>query len=214
MIKVCLVDDHIVTRKGIKTVLELTGEITVILEASNGQELMHFLKTADSLPEIIILDINMPLMNGMTAIGNIKKEFPEIHILVFTLINEDDAVINMISRGACGYLAKSADPSILITAVNSIATSGFYIGQLTKREYFGKQSETKRKEGFYGREFLSAKEVEYIRLAASNRNYAEIALEMGIRPKTLENYRDSVFLKLNINNRAALAIYAFKNGLI
>ena len=214
MITLGLIDDHVITRKGIKTVLELQEDIQVILEAKNGEELLQILKDAPQLPSVLILDINMPTMNGISTIDAVKELYPSIQILIFTLLDEEDAVINMITRGASGYLPKSADPAILVLAVRQIVECGFYLGLLVKKEYFRRQLDPKRNQGFYGKEFLSSRELEYIKLAATNLTYSEIAKNMDVRPKTLENYRDSVFLKLGINNRAALAIYALKNGLL
>jgi two-component system invasion response regulator UvrY len=214
MINIALADDHAVTRKGIKTILELNPELNVSIEASNGLELEELLRSASVLPDIVILDVCMPGMNGFGTIDMIKEHFPSVHILVFSLLCEEDTIINMITRGACGYIAKSADPIILTDAVLTIYDKGFYIGELTKKEYFRKKAPVKDREGFYGKSFLTAKEVSFIRLATTNLNYHEIADKMGVRPKTLENYRDGVFQKLGINNRAALALYAFRSGLV
>jgi DNA-binding NarL/FixJ family response regulator len=213
MITVALVDDHVITRKGLKTILESGSEIKVTREASHGLELMELLGGAYSLPDIVILDISMPVMNGYETVDAIKTKYPDIHILIFSLLVEDDAIINMITRGACGYLPKSADPLVLVEAVKTIYRTGFYVSELARKEYFRKTLVEKR-EGFYGKAFLTAKEIAFIKLACSNLNYQEIALQLNVKPRTVENYRDNLFQKLGINNRAALAVYAFKNGIV
>lgn len=213
MITVALVDDHVITRKGIKSVIELHPEIKVVHEAANGKQLMEQLPGVH-IPDILILDINMPEMNGFETIRAVQRKFPSIKIIVFSLICEEDAVINMITSGACGYITKSADPSSLATVITTVYETGIYVSELVKKEYFKYAAKTKIKPGFNGAQYLSPKELEFIKLSTSNLSYKEIAEILEVSPKTIENYRDSLFQKLNIHNRAALALYGFKNGLI
>lgn len=214
MITLALVDDHEITRKGIKTIIELNKEIIVIMEASHGKDLLDQLSNCESLPQIVILDITMPILNGFDTINALQQKYPTIKIIVFSLLSEEDTVINMITHGASGYINKSADPSSLAVAVIRVHNLGFYLGGLGKKEYFPKGIPSKSRPGFTGKHFLSAKEVEFIKLASSNLNYREIAEKMEVSIKTIENYRDSLFQKLEIKNRAALALYGFKNGLV
>lgn len=214
MINIALVDDHIVARRGLKAVFEMENDIKVVLEASNGKELIDSLELTKNLPEIIILDINMPVLSGIEVIDQIKSKYPGIFILIFSLLYNEDTVINMITKGACGYLSKNTDPAIFPTIIREVHSTGFYIGDLVKKEFFKRYGSGKLKAGFYGKEFLTAKEVEFIKLSSSNLNYKEIAAKLGINPKTVENYRDSLFQKLEINNRAALTVYAFQSGIV
>lgn len=213
MISLALVDDHVITRKGIKTIIELHPGIRVILEASNGKELLEKLVPA-RLPDIVILDINMPVMNGFQTIRELQARHPSIKIIVYSLIYEEDTVINMIVSGACGYITKSADPSTLAKAIITVHTKGFYLGELVKKEYFRKSTTDKKRLGFNGKKYLSPRELEFIKLAATSLTYKEIAEIMEVSPKTIENYRDSLFQKLEIKNRAALVLFGFKNGLV
>jgi two-component system invasion response regulator UvrY len=213
MIQLALVDDHVITRKGIKTILELHPDLKVVLEASNGKELLETL-AAIKPPDVIILDINMPMMNGYQTIEELQVKYPAIKVIAFSLIEEEDTVINMISLGACGYINKNADPSTLADAVITAHKKGFYLSELVKKEYFRKYATDKKRPGFNGKQYLSPKEIQFLKLAASNLNYKEIAVIMEISPKTVENYRDSLFMKLDIKNRAALTLYGLKNGLI
>lgn len=142
------------------------------------------------------------------------EKYATIKIIVFSLINEKETVLNMINSGACGYISKSADPDTLANAVLSVSTSGYYLCDLVKKTYFQNAKLHKIKPGFNGSQYLTPKKFEFIRLSATNLNYKEIAIELAVSPKTLENYRDSLFSKLNINNRAALVLFGIKNGLI
>lgn len=214
MIKVAIVDDHVVVRKGIISILEKKEMIKIILEASDGIEFLNLLKDTGDIPEIVIMDLSMPKLNGTDTLLELRKINPSIQVLVFSLLNEEDVIINMIYRGACGYVHKSADPSILVEAILSIHKNGFYIGEWVKKNHFKKASQQLKRDGFYGKQYLTEKEIHFIKLAASNFTYPEIADRMGIRPKTLENYRDSLFQKLDINNRTALVLYGIKNGII
>lgn len=214
MITLALADDHEITRKGIKTIIESNKGIKVIMEASHGKDLLDQLGKTNSLPHIVILDVTMPIMSGYETIDALQRRFASIKIIVFSLLSEEDAIINMISRGASGFITKSADPALLTNAIIKVHDFGFYLGDLVKKEYFLKNVPAKTRLGFTGKQFLTAKEVEFIKLASSNLNYREIADNMGVSIKTIENYRDSLFQKLEIKNRAALALYGFKNGIV
>ncbi len=214
IVNVALVDDHAITRKGIRSIIELYPLIKVTIEASNGDEFLKALSSQSIIPDIVLLDISMPKLNGMDTIKQLRKKYPSILILVFSLINEEDAIINMISNGACGFIHKSDDPAILGKAIESAYNSGFYISKSVKKEYFKMGIAKKFKDGFHGKHHLTEKELEFIRLSANNLNYKEIAEMMKVKPKTLENYRDSLFQKLDINNRAALTLYGIKNGIV
>lgn len=214
MISVALADDHGMTRTGIKTILQLNRYIRVTIEASSGTELLEKLSHTEQLPDVAMIDINMPQLNGFDTVRAMQLKYPLVKIIACSLIAEEDAVINMIALGACGYIAKSADPLHLAEAVIAVHEKGFYLGDLVKKEYFNTDATVKRRAAFTGKQLLTPKEVAFMQLAATNLNYKEIADRMEVSPKTVENYRDSLFMKLDIKNRAALVLYALKNGLI
>ena len=214
MISVALVDDHEVTRRGIKTVIELDPSIKVIIESGNGMDFLGKLATTTILPDVAILDISMPVMNGFETLDILQKKYPSIRIIVFSLLYEEYTVINMISRGACGFINKSADPSILAKAITLVHTEGFYRSGLAKNEYFQKSISVKNRICFQGKENLTTGELIFIKLAATDLTYKEIAEKMKKRPKTIENYRDKLFIKLNIKNRSSLVAYGYKIGLL
>ena len=214
MISVALVDDHEVTRRGIKTVIELDPSIKVIIESGNGMDFLGKLATTTILPDVAILDISMPVMNGFETLDILQKKYPSIRIIVFSLLYEEYTVINMISRGACGFINKSADPSILAKAITLVHNEGFYRSGLAKNEYFQKSISVKNRICFQGKENLTTGELIFIKLAATDLTYKEIAEKMKKRPKTIENYRDKLFIKLNIKNRSSLVAYGYKIGLL
>ena len=213
MIHLALVDDHQLTRKGIKTMIEINPEIKVTLEAGNGKELLEKL-TNSHTPDIVIMDINMPVMNGFDTIKVLRLKYPNIKVIIYTLIMEEDTIINMITNGACAYITKNADPSKLSDAVITVQTKEFYLCDEVKKEYFKVYGNKKAKPGFNGKLNLTPKELRLMNLASTNLTYKEIADQMGLQPKTISNYRDKLFQKLDVKNRAALVIYGYKNGII
>ncbi len=213
MIHLALVDDHELTRKGIKTMIEINPEIKVTLEAGNGKELLEKLSHSHT-PDIVIMDINMPVMNGFDTIKILRTRYPNLKVIIYTLIMEEDTIINMITNGACAYITKNADPSKLSDAVITVQTKEFYLCDEVKKEYFKEYGSKKPKPGFTGKLHLTPKEIRLMNLSSTNLTYKEIASEMGLQPKTISNYRDKLFQKLEVKNRAALVIYGYKNGII
>ncbi len=213
MITIGLVDDHSITRKGIKTLLETDNQFKVVIEAQNGKEVLQQLKKSTTLPEVLILDLSMPDMDGFETINQLSTSYPSIKILIFSFYEAEDAILHAINKGASGFLFKTADPDKLLHAVQDVVKYGFYINDQIKKNY-SLIKNTKTGKGFYGKQKLTEKEIQFIRLASSNLTYKEIAVEMNIQLKTIENHRDNIFQKLGINNRAALTLYAIQNGIV
>jgi two-component system invasion response regulator UvrY len=209
-----LVDDHTIMRNGLKSLIEMTGKFKVILEASDGPELLEKLENKLPIPEILILDISLPKMDGYTVIEKLTSQYPHLKILVFSLFSAEDAILNAINRGACGYVSKTADPDQLLHALTGVAKSGYYFSNFSKKQKIIGLEHQKKPKAFHGKQVLSEKEIQFIRLAATNMTYKEIAVKMNVQPKTVENYRDSLFQKLGLNNRAALTYYGIQNGII
>ena len=214
MITLILADDHEVTRTGIKTIIELDSNIKVVKEVSNGKQLLDYLAECQEIPDALLLDLEMPVMDGPMIINKLHSNYPTLKVIVFSYLFETDIVINMITKGASGFISKSEDPAKLSEAITDVYTNGYYLGELVKKEYFKINISLKNKDGFAGRQILSAREVDFIKYAATNLTYTEIAEQMNVSAKTLENYRDSLFQKLEFKNRAALILYGIKNGII
>nr|WP_294994506.1 response regulator transcription factor [uncultured Sediminibacterium sp.] len=210
--KIGLVDDHAITRKGIKTLLEMNKQYQVTVEASNGKDLLAILDDG-TVPDVLILDLSMPEMSGFDIINQIHTQYPSVKIFIFSFYQSEDVILNTIYQGACGYLPKSADPSQLERAIQAVLDYGFYIPGHIKRKY-GELTKSRSTKGFQGKQLLTEKEIQFIKLACTNLTYKEISLKLSVQPKTLENYRDSIFQKLGINNRAALTFYAIENGIV
>lgn len=214
MINVALVDDHVALRKGVRSVIENNPGFNVIIEADNGMDLIKALENSSILPDIVLLDILMPVMNGQQTIDQVQIKWPSIKFIVYSFYSEIDRVMDMINRGACAYINKSSKPDGLSKAILAVHTEGYYVGDLVKKQYFNQKKRSLKQGGFYGTVTLTPKEVEFIKLAATDYNYNEIASIMGVKPKTLENYRDNLLKKLDLKNRMSIAIYGVKNGLV
>ena len=214
MINVALVDDHVAMRNGVRSFIEANDHIRVIIEADNGIELIAVLEKIKTLPNIVLLDILMPGMNGQDTIDQVKARWPGIKFIVYTFYAEIDRVLDMINRGACAYLNKSSKPENLCKAILAVEKQGYFIGDLFKKEYFNHKNISHKKGAYYGKVTLTPREVQFIRLSATDYNYKEIAMIMGISPKTLENYRDNLLKKLDLKSRVSIAIYGVKNGLV
>lgn len=214
MINIALVDDHIALRKGVRSVIENNNEFNVLFEAENGLALLSMLEKAKTLPDIILLDILMPAMNGQDTIDHVKIKWPKIKFIIYSFYSEIDRVMDMINRGACAYINKSSKPEILCKAIFAVQKNGYYIGDLVKKEYFDHKAEAHKKGAFYGTATLTPREVEFIKLSATDHNYKEIADIMRVSPKTIENYRDSLLKKLDLRNRISIALYGVRNGIV
>ncbi len=214
MIEVALVDDHAVTRKGIKTIIESGNNISVILEASDGAELLDKLGKTSAYPKILIADISMPVMNGFDLLDHLQKKYPAMKVIIFSLFSDTDTIITLINAGASGYLHKSADPLQLLTAIKSVATKGYYVNELVSKENFKQKKISTKNDSSGGHAILSQGEINVIKLCCTDLTYREIARQLNLSPKTIDHHREKIFKKLGVRNRAGLVVYCFRNGLI
>ena len=168
MITLILADDHEVTRTGIKTIIELDSNIKVVKEVSNGKQLLDYLAECHEIPDALLLDLEMPVMDGPMIINTLHANYPTLKVIVFSYLYETDIVINMITKGASGFISKSEDPAKLSEAITDVYTNGYYLGELVKKEYFKINISSKNKEGFAGRHILSTREVDFIKYASTN----------------------------------------------
>lgn len=207
MIQVALADDHIILRKGVVALISKFSGMKVVLEAGNGQELLEKIADAPTLPDIYILDINMPVMNGYETAAELKKRFPKSKILALSMYDTEMSIIRMLRCGASGYVLKDADPSELNTAIQNIYTQGLYHSDLVTGRMLRAINENK------SIELLSAKEIQFLSLCCKELTYKEIADIMCISPRTVDGYREALFIKLDIKSRTGLIVYAIKTGI-
>ena len=214
-IKIILVDDEILFRKGISFLLGRETNIEIIFEASNGDELISFLQNnKNSHPDIIIMDLKMPIINGVEATKIIRKEFPEIKIIALTSYDSKSFVANMIDVGAVSYLIKNATPQELLTTIKEVASKGFYYTDYVMKIIQADVLTNKKTKSNFDSNFLSPREIEVLKLICIQKSTVEIAEQLFISPRTVEGHRNNLLLKTESRNIAGLVVYAVQNELM
>jgi DNA-binding NarL/FixJ family response regulator len=208
-IRLALADDHVILRKGLAELIDDFGQMQVILQANNGQDLIRLLETAEVLPHICILDINMPLLNGYETAGIIRRQWKEIKVLALSMYDNEFNIIRMLRNGANGYILKGAEPSELEKAIREIHRNGFYHSELVTAHMLHRLMQPHGVDS----EELTEKEIQFLAMCCSELTYKEIADRMNHSPRTIDGYRDSLFHKLNIKSRTGLVMYALKAGI-
>lgn len=209
---IALVDDHILLRNGLAGMLKESG-YNILFEADNGQEFIDKIKR-EGEPAIVLLDINMPVMDGFTTAAWIKTNHAEIKVLALSMYDDEEAIIKMLKKGARGYVLKDAHPSELKAAIESVAEKGFYYSEMVTGRLMRSILDNPADEEKAAELRLTEREIEFLKLAATELTYKEIAEQMHLSPRTIDGYRDDLFEKLNIKSRVGLVLYAIKNGIV
>lgn len=217
-IKIALADDEVLFRKGIAFLLQRKKNIDVIFEASNGEELVSFLrenKHNNTNPDIIIIDLKMPVLNGVEATKIIHNDFPEIKIIALTSYNTKSFIANMIDVGAASYLVKNTTPQDLMTTITEVYENGFYYNedvlQVIHEYVAAPKKKTKSK---YLDEQLTNREVEVLKLICKQYSGAEIAEKLFLSARTVEGHRNNLLRKTECKNMIGLIIYAITNDYV
>ena len=213
-IKIILVDDEILFRKGISFFLEREKNLEIIFEASNGNELISFLKTNNDHPDIILMDLKMPIINGVEATKIIRQDFPEIKIIALTSYDSKSFVANMIDVGAVSYLIKNATPQDLLTTINEVALKGFYYTDYIMKIITEDVLTNKKVKSNFDSNFLTKREIEVLKLICFQKSTVEIADQLFISPRTVEGHRNNLLLKTESRNIAGLVVYAIQNDIM
>jgi DNA-binding NarL/FixJ family response regulator len=212
--KIALVDDHVLLRNGLANLLKDLG-YEVLFEADNGKMLQEKIDR-NNTPDIVLMDINMPEMDGYDTTHWLKENYPEVKVLALTMYDDENAIIRMLKSGAKGYILKDSDPSELKYAIHSLLTKGFHhselvTGKLIHTINYLDQPENSSVKKLLG---LTEKEIGFIKLACTEMTYKEIAESMYLSPRTIDGYRDALFEKLDLKSRVGLVLFAIKNGII
>jgi len=210
-IKIVLVDDEILFRKGISFLLQREDNINIVFEASNGEELILYLNSALSKPDIIIMDLKMPILNGVEATKIIRKNFPEIKIIALTSYDTKSFVANMIQVGAVAYLIKNTTPKDLLHTINQVVLKGFYYNENVLEIIQETILSAKNSKSNLENSFLSPREIEILQLICQQKTTSEIAEELFLSPRTVEGHRNNLLLKTESRNIAGLVVYAIQN---
>ncbi len=216
-IKIFVADDHQLFIEGIKALTRDSQEVKLIGEAENGDDLLTQLKT--TLPDVILMDINMPKINGIEATKKIRQLYPEIKILALTMFDDTLYVTEMIKAGASGYLLKNAGKTELITAITTVYKGERYVSsevslKMIEKMNSGIQNSADNKIAPVRKSEVTKKELEILKLIATELTNAEIAIKLNNSPMTIITHRKNLLRKLGVKNTAGLIKYAMENGML
>ena len=211
---VALVDDHVLLRSGLASLIRGFGEFDVLFEACSGRDLIRQLQCFRR-PDIVLLDINMPDMDGFETACWLRRNYPEIKVLALSMYDTDSSVVRMLKNGAKGYILKDIEASELRMALESIMEKGyFYTDNVTGKLIHTISSLDEPELRVRRLLTLNERELEFMKLVCTEWTYKEIADRMYLSPRTIDGYRDALFEKLNVRTRVGLAMYAVKNGIV
>lgn len=208
---IVIVDDHILIAKAIGAIINENPNYKVLYEVANGKMLIEKFQNPKLIPDIVLLDISMPVMNGFETAAWLKEHHPDILILSLSMQDDEESLIKMIKNGAKGYLLKNVEPTELIHALDELVAKGHYYPEWAASKVFaslGTNHEYAKAENLK----LSTREKEFLSYVGTELTYKEISEKMFCSPRTVEGYRDALFEKLGLKSRVGLAIYAVKNG--
>ena len=211
-IKVLVVDDHTIVRDGICTLLALAGDIEVVGEAANGSEALKMVKELE--PNVVLMDIAMPIMDGLEATRRICKEFPRTRVLVLTQYDDKEYVFPVIEAGACGFISKAAASSELTAGIRAIYHGDSYLSPSATRFLVENYQHGDGRVSHDPYKQLTDRERDVLKLVAEGYTTQEIADMLGVSPKTVEGHRTNLMDKLGIHNRTELVKYALRKGII
>ena len=213
VIKVAIADDHKIFQKGVILSLRPYSAIKFVQEAENGQELLDGLATSE--PDVVLMDLRMPLKDGIETTKIIAKQYPSIHIIALTMYEDERFVSHMMEIGANGYLLKSADPSEIKRAIIEVATKGYYLNNFVNRILL-KKSHTRTKviPSLNTEITLNDREREVVRYICMEFTAQEIAQKIDVSPRTVEAIKDRLMERFGAKNTAGLVFFAVKNNLI
>ena len=213
IIKVAIADDHKIFRKGVILSLRQYTNIKFVLEAENGEELLMGLPAAE--PDVVLMDLRMPVKDGIEATKTISKQYPNLHVIVLTMYEDERFVSHLMENGANGYLLKSADPAEIKKAIVEVMARGYYLNNFVNKVLLKKShARTKSIPSLTNEVVISDKESEVLRLLCMEFTASEIAQKMEISPRTVEAIKDRMMERYNVKNTAGLVFFAVKNNLI
>jgi DNA-binding NarL/FixJ family response regulator len=214
-VNVAIVDDHILFREGLTHLVNLLPGYHVCLDADNGKEFINKLEDLRFEPDIVLLDINMPEMDGYQTAQWLKIYHPSIKVLTLSMLDSDTSIIRMIRRGARGYILKDADTQELKLAFSELMAKGYYYNDMVSRKILESVNQlTNDDADTLSLVGISSRERQFLQFACSEKTYKEIATEMFVSERTVDGYRDALFKKLSVTTRVGLAMYAIKHGLV
>jgi DNA-binding NarL/FixJ family response regulator len=212
-ITIAIADDYKIFREGIKKCIASDENLQVTLEADNGEDLINSFKNHQ--PDIVIMDLKMPIMDGMEATQIIHKQFPKVKVLVVTMYEDDKFIIHLMEMGANGYLLKNSEPDEIRKAIYTVYENGYYFNDLVNKALLKKLVlKTNIKPSFNQDVEFSERELEVLKHICEEKTAAEIAKEIFLSPRSVEGIRQRLIEKIGVRNTAGLVMFAVKNGIV
>lgn len=205
---VVIVDDHLLFAQALENLVNTFDNFKVLYHANNGKEFLERLETEDDTPHIALMDINMPVLNGIETMAVLNAKHPHVKVLALSMDDEEGTIIKMLRAGAKGYLLKDIHPQTFHQALNDVINKGFYYSEKITSTVLSSLHRHDDDEIT-----LKDREVEFLKLACTEKTYKEIASDMFLSPKTIDGYRESLFEKLHVKSRVGLVLYAIKHDL-
>ena len=211
VIKIAMADDHVLLRSALAANINKSGNILVVIEASNGQELISQIQ-AGIIPDIILLDLNMPQLDGYETAKWVHAKYPAIHIIMLTMYDSEPTMIRLLQVGVKGFLKKDTDMNELRYAIHNVMQTGFYFTNNTTGKLINLYRK-KQEHSMLMKSMLTEIEMKFLKWVCTDLTYKEIAQEMGVNVRAVDNMRDNLFGKLEVKNRVGLVMYSIKNGI-
>lgn len=211
---IAIVDDHALFRKSLGVLINMLPNFRVLFDAANGSEMISLIKT-DQLPDIILMDISMPVMDGYAATVWVRDHHPGIKVIALSTMDSEMSIVKMIRSGAKGYILKDAEPEELRIAFTNVLTQGYFYNELITGKILrtvNHLTDTNHPAFTFSR--LSEREIEFLKLVCTELTYKEIAEKLFVSVRTVEGYRDNLCEKLGLKTRVGLAMYAIKHSLV
>jgi two-component system, NarL family, invasion response regulator UvrY len=212
-VKVALADDHVLLRRGLANLVDSFDEYSVVLQADNGLDLQNMINK-DNVPDLVLLDINMPKMDGFATAQWLKQTYPLVKILALSMYDNENSVIRMFKAGVKGYILKDCEPHELKAALDAVIQKGYFYSELVTGKLIHSINNLDENADIRNLAQLNDKELQFLKLACTEMTYKEIADKMFLSPRTIDGYRDALFEKLNLKTRVGLVMYAIKNGIV
>jgi two-component system invasion response regulator UvrY len=209
-IEVAIADDHSLLRNALAKLINTFEGYSIVIEADNGKDLRNRI-LKQGIPDIVMLDINMPEMDGFETTQWLHKNYPQVKIMALSMLSDERTIIKMFRLGAKGYLLKNTDPEELKKALDSLVDKNVYLSEYVSGKLVSGLHQDSQPEKEV---VLNEREKEFLRWTCSELSYKDIAEKMYLSPRTIDDYRQSLFNKLKVHSRVGLAMYAIKNGIV
>jgi DNA-binding NarL/FixJ family response regulator len=212
IIKVAIADDHALFRAGVKTSLSMRKDVQMVAEAENGMQLLNVLKHIQ--PDVVLLDIQMPIMDGLATLPEIKKMYPDVKVIMLSFLNDHSTITRMMEMGANSYLTKDSDSETIYQAIKTCHADDFFFNDLTNKALLNGLRNKRAPEPEPAEVHLSDKEITILRLMCEEKSTKEIADIVDLSPRTVEAIRDKLKSKTGTKSMAGLVLYAIKAGIV